>query len=141
MDARIRLVSLLFFTTFLAGCQKPGGAFPVSGKVAFRGTLLNNGLVVFTPDTGRGESGPVAMGSIQRDGTYILLTDDKPGAQAGYYRITVVSFDQPPSTLPGSLGASPILPEKYLDPNQSQLACQVLANHKNNFDLDLDPRN
>ncbi len=141
MNARYRLTSFLLFMLFVAGCQRPGGSVPVSGRVTFRGMTLNNGMVVFTPDSTRGESGPIAMGTIQRDGTYSLITDDKPGAQAGYYRITVISFDVPPSPQGGVSTAVPILPEKYLDPNQSQLTCQVLADHKNNFDLELDPRN
>src|SRR5262245_40414064 len=76
----------------LAGCtQKPATLNPVTGKVLYKGALLRDGVIVFSPDTTRGESGANAYGKINADGTYTLMTGDSPGAAAGWYRITISS--------------------------------------------------
>ncbi len=111
-----------------AGCQRPAGLQPVQGRVTYRGTTLTNGVVVFTPDTSRGESGPIALGTIHDDGSYTLSTGDHAGAQAGWYRVTVAALATPASSLP----------EKYRDPEYSLLRCEVKANQANRLDFNLD---
>ena len=121
----------------LAGCtQKPATLNHVSGKVFYKGTQLRTGVIVFTPDTSRGESGKIAFGAIKDDGSYIIATDDAPGAAAGWYRVTVgaltgvsASYDSTPISL---------IPEKYRDPQLSQLQCEVQANRDNHLDFNLD---
>jgi hypothetical protein len=121
----------------LAGCmQKPAALNHVSGKVYYKGALLRTGVVVFTPDALRGESGKVAVGTIAADGTYTVATEDGPGAPAGWYRVTIgaltgasPTFD----TIPISL-----IPDKYRDPANSQLQCEVVANRDNNLVFNLD---
>jgi hypothetical protein len=115
-----------------AGCQRSPVLRPVSGKVSYRGTALTGGVVVFTPDTTRGESGPIALGMIREDGSYVLNTGDAAGAGPGWYRITVAPFTTPaPPRLP-------MLPDKYRDPELSMLRCQVKADQPNTIDLNLD---
>jgi hypothetical protein len=119
-----------------AGCQRSTVLNPVNGKVTYKGALLNNGFIVFTPDASRGESGPMALGTIGADGSYTLSTDDGPGAGAGWYRVTVtarIGAAQNASQRPVSL-----LPEKYRDPELSLLRCQVKPNQVNVIDLNLD---
>jgi hypothetical protein len=124
-----------------AGCRSSVPLQPVTGKVTFRGALVTNGVVAFTPDATRGESGPVAYGRIREDGTYALSTGEAVGAGAGWYRITVASFSTPP---PKTLTPEPfqppvpLLPEKYRDPELSTLRCQVKSNQANTIDLTLD---
>jgi hypothetical protein len=124
-----------------AGCQRPVTLHQVSGKVTYKGIALNNGIVVFTPDSGRGESGPVALGTIREDGTYSLTTGDSPGASPGWYRVTVGSFaaGAPKSPPPnGFQPPVPLLPDRYRDPETSLLRCQIKPNEINNIDLKLD---
>ena len=120
----------------LAGCgPKTGPLNPVTGKVFYRGTLLPGGLIVFTPDTTRGESGPCAYGEIRPDGTYTLKTADDAGASAGWYRVTIGSLSNTittADTLPMSL-----IPEQYRDPPLSLLQCEVKANRDNHLDFNL----
>jgi hypothetical protein len=124
-----------------SGCRSSVPLQPVTGKVTFKGALLSYGVVVFTPDASRGESGRVAVGTIRPDGTYTLNTDDAAGAGPGWYRITVSAFNSPP---PKTLAPEPfqppvpLLPEKYRDPELSTLRCQVKANQTNSIDLNLD---
>src|SRR5262245_48896447 len=67
----------LLVAAVLAMCGCKGGSAPlqpVTGKVTYHGTLVQTGVIVFTPDTARGGSGPLALGQIRPDGTYTLKT-------------------------------------------------------------------
>ena len=121
----------------LAGCQQKSTALNhVSGKVYYQGRLLQSGVIVFSPDTSRGESGKVAIGSIKNDGTYQLQTDDGNGAAPGWYRVTVSVL----SATASSVDAPPVslVPEKYRDPQLSLLQCEVKPNRANHLDINLD---
>ena len=115
------------------GCQRqPTALTPVNGKVLYKGALLPSGLIVFTPDAGRGASGASAFSTIRADGSYTLYTGDAEGASAGWYRISVAALT-PPST-----GLDPLVPEKYRDPGLSLLSCEVKADRANHLDFNLD---
>lgn len=137
MVAARMLIGCLFALTAVAltGCpQKAATLTPVTGKVYYRGVLLQDGLIVFSPDTSRGEAGKIAFGKIKPDGTYALNTADAPGASAGWYRVTVSSESV------GAYDSAPIarIPEKYRDPQLSQLQCEVKPNRDNHLDFNLD---
>ena len=136
--ARMRIFCFVMLgATLLTGCpQRPTTLTHVSGKVLYRGAYLQGGVIVFTPDTSKGESGKIAFGKIQSDGTYTLHTSDAAGAAAGWYRVTVAvlagatsSHDTPPISL---------VPEKYRDPQLSLLQCEVKSNRDNHLDFNLD---
>ena len=131
------LIGCVLALVVLVGCtQKPATLNSVSGKVLYKGALLHDGVIVFSPDTSRGESGAIAYGKIKNDGTYTLTTGESSGAAAGWYRVTISSE--------ASTGApydpAPIsrIPEKYRDPLLSQLQCEVKANRDNHLDFNLD---
>lgn len=137
VPARMLIACLLAVGPLVAGCsQKPATLNHVTGKVYYKGSLLRNGLIVFVPDTSRGESGKVAYSQIKEDGSYAIATEDSPGAAAGWYRVTVGSvtgatpnYDSAPISL---------IPEKYRDPQLSLLTCEVKANRDNHLDFNLD---
>lgn len=133
--ARMLIAAVLALV--LAGCtQKPATLVSVSGKVVYKGAALPDGIIIFSPDTSRGESGKIAFGKIKNDGTYTLTTGDAPGASSGWYRVTVsseVSRGAPYDPAPMSR-----IPEKYRDPALSQLQCEVKANRDNHLDFNLD---
>jgi hypothetical protein len=133
---RLGLGQLVLLCLVLTGCQPRSTTLnPVAGKVAYNGAPLRGGLIVFTPDSSRGESGKVASAKINRDGTYTLMTGDVAGATAGWYRVTVASLQEnaDPRGIPVS-----VLPEKYLDPTTSMLNCEVKPNRTNQLDFNLD---
>jgi hypothetical protein len=129
--------SLALCGLMLAGCSnKPTALNHVAGKVYYKGVPLPEGLIVFTPDTTRGESGKIAFSKIQQDGSYLINTGDTPGATAGWYRVTIAalsgsltSYDSAPISL---------VPDKYRDPQLSQLQCEVKASRDNHLDFNLD---
>jgi hypothetical protein len=136
--ARMLLVASLALCVLVgAGCQpKPATLSHVTGKVMLKGAPLHTGLIVFSPDTSRGESGRLAVSRIEADGTYTLKTDDKPGAANGWYRIAIVSIANASS----NYDSAPVsyLDVKYRDPTLSQLQCEVKPNRDNHLDFNLD---
>lgn len=124
----------------LAGCGRTP-LTPVSGKVAYKGFTLQSGVIVFTPDVGRGQSGAIAVGKIREDGTYTLSTGEAAGAAAGWYRVTVSSLANTSYSPPNGAGfpyPQSLLPEKYRDPEQSLLSCEIKSGRTNNIDFNLD---
>ena len=116
--------------------NKPTALNHVSGKVYYKGMPLQTGLIVFSPDTTRGESGKIAFSKIEPDGSYTIYTGDAPGATAGWYRVAIsclsgstTSYDSVPTL---------VIDRKYLDPNSSQLQCEVKANRDNHLDFNLE---
>jgi hypothetical protein len=134
-----RTLAVCFFmlsALHLSGCQqKPTALSHVSGKVSYKGASLQGGIIVFTPDSTRGESGKIAFSKIQPDGSYTLSTDDTTGAVAGWYRVTVASLVGPTS-LDGP--AVSVIDPRYRDPQLSQLQCEVKGNRDNHLDFNLD---
>src|SRR5438270_9214302 len=85
----------------LAGCG-PGHGMSlgrVQGKVTYKGEPVKYGTVSFVPDASKGTDGPMAMGNIQDDGTYILSTSDAgDGALVGHHKVSIVGLDPTPVT-------------------------------------------
>ena len=132
-----RMLTLCLSGLLLAGCSnKPAALNQVTGKVIFKGAPLPGGLVVFSPDTSRGESGKIAVSKIKDDGTYTLLTGDAPGAAAGWYRVTVAALSHPSESY--DVPAISFIPDKYRDPLLSQLQCEVKAGRDNHLNFNLD---
>jgi hypothetical protein len=83
----------------LGGCGQGNGLTlgRVQGKVTYRGEPVKFGTVSFEPDRDKGNEGPLAMGNIKEDGTYVLSTSDPgDGAVVGHHRISVVGLDPVP---------------------------------------------
>jgi hypothetical protein len=130
------LGGLLFFVVG----SRPGAAplQPVSGKVSYRGQLLQTGMIVFTPDVSKGAAGGAAVGQIHADGTYTLNTGEATGASPGWYRVTVASVAATTAPSYGQPYVIPVslIPEKYRDPDLSAISCEVKAK-SNSIDFDL----
>ncbi|MBM4068661.1 MAG: hypothetical protein FJ271_06915 [Planctomycetes bacterium] len=124
----------------LAGCKgKSDKYMPVTGKVTYRGFPLQQGTIVFTPNTALGTQGELAIGEIGRDGTFSLRTGNAYGAAAGHYRVTVAAVSADGASIPGQAFRTPVslLPEKYSDPELSGLECQVMDDKANSFGFEL----
>jgi len=134
-------LAALTFLIIIGGCQRGDAPLtPVSGKVAYKGLNLQGGTIVFTPDSSRGETGPMALGKINQDGTYHLYTGEALGAPPRWYRVSVISVALSASAVPGQPFNPPYsyLPDKYRDPALSELACEIKANGANSIDFNLD---
>jgi len=107
MQRGLLLFALLLSALAAAGCGRslPAG---VSGLVTLDGKPLSTGLVTFFPS-----AGPVAYGSIDSNGRYVLRTGSTGGLEPGDYVVTVAANAAPVSP-PAPVGnrqyAEPILP-------------------------------
>jgi hypothetical protein len=136
---RFRAILAITAGCFFTGCESGTAPLaPVSGKVLYQNQPLPRGTIVFVPDADRGNNGPLAQGSIQAGGNYAVQTEGKPGAAPGWYRVTVIAVEAPAGFYPGRSPRS-LVPEKYRDPQLSDLACEVKAGQENGINFNLTP--
>jgi len=126
---------------FFAGCEGGTASLaPVSGKVSYQNQPLSRGTIVFVPDADRGNNGPLAQGTIQAGGSYAVQTEGKPGAAPGWYRVTVIAVETPAGYSTGRSSAPrSLVPERYRDPQLSDLTCEVKAGQENGINFNLTP--
>ena len=118
------------------GCGGPGSKYktaPVKGKVTYKSAPVPNGTVMFIP-----EAGPTATGQIQKDGTFVMTTDEADGAVLGTHKVVITALEDMANVLPEQQSGLPksIIPSKYSNDMSSGLTAQV-ADQDNviNFDL------
>lgn len=125
------------FLASLAGCQRDpsgvGPTVPVAGSVRVAGKPLTSGMVIFRPDTAKGNhSRHEPRSPLDGQGNYRLTTAGKDGAPPGWYKVAVVAEKgRDPGDPQGGHGHAPpvwVLPLKYIDPEKSGLTCEATAN-------------
>jgi hypothetical protein len=83
----------------LAGCGPSNGLTMgrVSGHVSYNGKPVEFGEVLFLPDSQKGNTGVPSMGRIEKDGRYIMTTQDfGDGVIAGYHKVGIRALDAMP---------------------------------------------
>ena len=117
-------------TLFLVGCPSAdSGGVAVRGKVEYFGQPLAGGMIVFTPDADRGESGSLGSATIEQDGTYALKPAEGTGMKPGWYRVTVA----PPP------GVGERFPSHFRNPQSSGLTREVKRGEENVIEFTLQP--
>lgn len=135
-----RALVLLLLALPAAGCGRMK-LYPVEGRVLLDGTPLKNkgGSVVLKADASKGNAIPPRMmpvGMIQRDGTFKVTTEGRPGAPAGWYKVLVSATDaaQNPNN-----ETRPLLNVRYTTEASTPLAFEVVpAAASGSYDLKLD---
>jgi hypothetical protein len=136
------LFSIICLGFITSGCeQETPSLAPVGGKVFYQDYPVPSGAIVFVPDADRGNNGPLAQGTIQRDGKYTIQTNSQSGAMPGWYRVTVIAVEESSNGGHRMGAAAPrsLVPEKYRDPRISDLACEVKAGRENTINFNLTP--
>ena len=130
---RRRWLPLAILGTFglisLAGCGVK--RLPVSGTVTLDGQPLNGGILVFTPDTDKGNTAKISCTSPVREGQYELETngitraDSGEGVPPGWYKVTLRVLDLSTKKHP----QAPInVNDKYKRIEKTPLAVEVKDN-------------
>jgi hypothetical protein len=123
----------------LVGCggDGVGTCYPVGGKVSIEGKPVRGkaGTVRLKPDVAKGNKSPFdALGSIDREGKYTVVTRGKDGAPPGWYKV-VVAVVQPNS---GEAFDTPVVKMDYLSEQKTPLTFEVVANPATGaYDLNL----
>jgi hypothetical protein len=98
-----RLVVVVHLLVGLAvlGCGSDTGldlAY-VRGKVTFDGKPVPNGTVIFEPDASKNTTGPTAMGTINRDGEFVMSSSSGgDGAVVGFHKVAIIGLEAEPIT-------------------------------------------
>jgi hypothetical protein len=116
--------------TSVVGC---GGVrrIPVAGTVTLDGQPINDGHLVFTPDTAKGNTHRISCTSRIQDGHYNLETngvtrsESGPGVPLGWYKVTFRMLEE-------STKKHPIAPvnvnDKYRNVETTPLSVEVKDN-------------
>ena len=117
-------VLLAFGSIPLLGCSSGIKRVPVSGKVTLDGKPLNGGVLLFHPDSSRGNPARVSCTGPVKNGQYNLVTsgvtgsDTGSGAPLGWFKVTLIN------DLPGT---PPInVHGKYLNPETTPVAIEIV---------------
>lgn len=112
------------------GCGSGNHALvPVEGRVWIHGQVLTSGTLVFVPDEEKGHHGRMAIAVIEPGGVYRLLTDNLPGAEPGWYRVSIAHTDNP--------GGYRIA-KRFSDPHQSGIHRQIKPGVPNSIDITIE---
>jgi hypothetical protein len=137
----------------VAGCgasDDVGRTVPVQGQVSHAGRRLAKGVVIYRPDSRRGNACKhEARGSIDPEGNYQLFTGAgrnlKEGAPIGWYRVAVVSVQAAEARQAPAFGHMPpppksLIPLNYNDPDHSGINIQVTESAAPGaYDINLSP--
>jgi hypothetical protein len=126
------------------GCgksEKPtDGLVPVSGNITIDGAVGGNALVTFLPQGKTGGFG--GSGTTDSTGHYTLVgSRGEKGLPAGQYKVTVSRRLNPdgsppdPNTPPIESNAFETLPDKYTNPDKTQLVVTLNPDDKRSFDF------
>lgn len=125
--ALIQMLVALSAAALACGCGDGSGVgrpLPVQGKVTLGGQPLPKGAITFHPDDTKGNKLTTAPVGTIENGQYSLATGTKPGAPAGWYKVTITSvvpsdpkdeYSQPRS----------LINTRFGDPSTSGLAVEV----------------
>jgi hypothetical protein len=123
-----------------SGCHRGGIRLAhAEGQVLLDGKPVPYAGVVFSPTAG----GPIATGSTDENGHFVLSTINRKGAPIGDHRVTVGKAETkeippPPGQWLPDYHTTYIIPERYTDPDRSGLLITVSKNRKKNvFSLEL----
>jgi hypothetical protein len=128
------------------GCGDGAIRYPVTGKITFNNEpfTAETTRVLFKPDKAKGNDSVLEpVGKIDETGSYVLTTNGKAGAPAGWYRVVVSAHDdtvdpgRPPTRLPVPKS---VLPARYGLASSTDLVIEVVANPEpGHYDLKLSP--
>jgi hypothetical protein len=135
---RLLVPVTLWLALLAGGCG--GTRYPVVGRVLLNGEPLEGleGGVVLKPDAGKGNKGRVSpIGVLQRDGSFSVLTNGRPGAPAGWYKVILTATESganPNDDSPLRVNA------RYMAEAATPLAVEVVARPApDRYDLQLFP--
>ncbi len=129
-EARAKAFAFVLLLLGVLGCGSGNSALvPVEGRVWIHGQILGSGTLVFVPDEEKGHHGRMAFAVIEPGGVYRLLTDNLPGAEPGWYRVSIAHTD--------ASGGSRIA-KRFSDPHQSGIHRQIHPGVPNSIDITIE---
>jgi hypothetical protein len=121
-------VSLFILLVGILGCGRgnPLARQAISGHVTIDGAALDQGMIEFSPESGRG----IASGAPVKDGAYSIPT--AKGLPPGKYVVRINSTVLDPSKKDGITGIERLAPTYNV---QSKIVVEVVAGGTTTFDF------
>lgn len=144
------LIWMLFASSpaiLLIGCGSDDTEtlYPVNGRV-LQGTApirVKSGYVLLKPDVEKGNQTQFEpSGQIEADGSFVIYTNQRPGAPPGWYKVVVTATGEPERKSPGKGTSRPtakqLLPPKYGQAKTTPLSIEVVESPAAGaYDLDV----
>ncbi len=106
---------------------------PVKGKVTLNGQPIKSGNIMTLPSNGgRGAAAPIGP-----DGSFELKTGTDMGALIGTHKVAVVAYEGTGKSGPEAGVGKLLVPDRYINPETSDLSIDVKAGEANSPTLDL----
>jgi hypothetical protein len=127
-STRAALFLCCILVALVSGCSGKK-LHPVSGVVTVGDKPLNTGAVRFVPDKSKGNTSTAEpAGSIDETGHYTISTLNKPGAQAGWYKVVIRASAKIDSTEASTTPTHWLIDEQYRDADHTPLEVEVVPN-------------
>lgn len=137
MSFVVRALTMAACSAVILGCDgSPTQPAFVHGWVRYMGAPVAAARLAFVPDETRGNHGDILRAVTETDGTFILRSPDPSGIPPGWYRITVMALEEL-SPSGGFAAPHSLLPDRYRDPELSELSCEIQPGQDNAVQLDL----
>lgn len=122
------ILLILALATGLAGCSGPES---LSGTVTLDGEPLSDAGLLFVPQEADAET---VIGSTDKNGRFVITPAAGRAIAYGTYKVVVTKRAQPtPAQIAAMLTPDELLPAKYSDLSQTELAVEVISS----ADIDL----
>jgi len=90
----------LAFAAGGCGSGSPVKLYPVRGQVLYKDKPTENAQVVFQPPGKATKDHPMAYGTVEADGSFILRTEYGDGAPMGDYEVMITWYGEKGNQLP-----------------------------------------
>ena len=122
-----QFASIIVLVAACAGCRSNSSPVAVvRGKIQLDDKPLANGFVITVPSAGRGAKGVIRNGEFEL-GTF--STSD--GAVIGTHKVAVTATEAPQGAGPEAAAGKLLVPERYTNPDASELTIDVKAGEVN----------
>jgi hypothetical protein len=130
------LLSLALLLVTHLGCAKPSASQPVavSGQVLLQKRPLVGGMIVFSPNRDRGNTGKTISAKLDENGNYKLAREGTAIIIPGWYRIAIAE----PADLDLVASGYPHFPPALRRPDRSGLEREIRPGQENTLDFWID---
>ena len=126
------LIALIAVVGTCSGCRPDSPVGQVRGKVLLNGKPLVTGAVITLPGSGRGAKGVIV------NGEFVLSTfGANDGALVGTHKVAIVANEATRGSGPEAQAGKLLVPERYTNPETSDLTIEVTAHGPNEPLLEL----
>lgn len=128
----VRTALIFVGLTLVVGCGSKSGFAPVRGKVTLNDKPLSQGYIATIPKSGRGAYGTISNGEFD-----LSTFGNNDGASIGTHKVSIVANAPGRGTGAEAEPGKSFVPERYTNPETSDLTIEVKPGEPNEPTLKL----